>query len=103
MFDAKLAGERVRLMIDSGANQNYVSTQIAEKLKVYRETRPVPYPLTMADGSTTGWVRERLHQIQLTIGKHNEKISLDITALPKYDVVLGIVWLHDYNPKIDWK
>ena len=54
MFDAKLAGERVRLMIDLGANQNYVSTRMAEKLKVYRETRPVPYPLTIADGSTTG-------------------------------------------------
>jgi hypothetical protein len=40
--------------------------------------------------------------VQLTIGQHEEKISLDIVNI-KYDVVLGMAWLQQHNPVIDWK
>ena len=57
----------------------------------------------MANGSQSGLVTEYLHQIPLQIGEHTETVSLDITGITKYDVVLGMAWLHQHNPKIDWK
>ena len=31
------------------------------------------------------------------------KVTLDVTEIPKYDVVLGMAWLHQHNPQIDWR
>ena len=57
----------------------------------------------MANGQTTTWVQNELYLVPFEIGKHQEHISLDITKVPKYDVVLGMAWLHDTNPTVDWR
>ncbi|SLM37229.1 Aspartic peptidase domain, partial [Lasallia pustulata] len=90
-------------MVDSGANQNYVSRRMAQQLKEYEQNKDIPYPVNTANGKFMEFVTKQLHEIPMTIGKHTERISLDIVDLPKYDVVLGMAWLHDHNPTIDWK
>ena len=103
VFKAVLSGETITIMVDSGANQNYVSRRVAQTLKVYKEKRDIPYPVTTADDKVMAMVTEQLKDVTLTIGEHKEKISLDIVDLPKYDVVLGMAWLHHHNPQINWK
>ena len=103
VFKAALAQEEVGIMIDSGANQNYVSRRTAQKLTAYEQRRDIPYPVNAANGKFMDFVTKQLREIPMTIGKHTERISLDIVDLPKYDVVLGMAWLHDHNPTIDWK
>jgi hypothetical protein len=63
--------------------------------------------LTLADGKLIsygdGWIREELANVCLKIENHYEElIELDIIDI-KYDIVLGIDWLQEYNPTIDWK
>ena len=40
--------------------------------------------------------------IQLQIKKRNICISFDILPLGNDEAVLGMPWLREYNPKINW-
>jgi len=71
-------------------------------LKQIRREKAKPYPLSMANGQTSEWVKHEL-RATLRIGEYENTVTLDITKIPKYDVVLGMAWLHDHNPQIDWK
>jgi len=33
----------------------------------------------------------------------SEQINLDITRIPRHNIILGILWLKMHNPHIDWK
>jgi predicted aspartyl protease len=99
-FEVQLAGIKAQALIDCGANQNYISRDTGKKLQQYVQKLPLPYALSMADGRTTGMITEQVQNVPMRIGKHQERISLDITTLPKYDMVLGMAWLFDHNPTI---
>ena len=91
-------------MIDSGANGNYASTQLAERIG--KQQKPQPYPLNMADGTPMdyegGWVRHEIRETRLDISNHTELITLDVAPI-KYDIILGMKWLQEHSPQIDWK
>ena len=103
VLTAVLGGQQVKVMIDCGANQSYASRTTGQRLRHYLRKKELPYSLTMANGNAARPVDSELREIQLQIGKHEEVITLDITDLPKYDVVLGMAWLHRHNPTVDWK
>ncbi len=44
-----------------------------------------------------------LRAAPITIDSYSDEIDLTITDLNGYDVILGMPWLHHYNPRIDWK
>ena len=102
VFKAKLAGNEVEIMIDSGANRSYASERTGKLLQHLQYDKTIPYPLTMANGQTVGWINKEI-RTTLQIGEQTEQIALDITRIPKYDVVLGMAWLQEHNPQIDWK
>ena len=60
----------------------------------------------MADGKPVdhedGWIRNELQDIQLTIGQHTERISLNIVNI-KYNIILGMLWLRIHNPTVNWQ
>src|SRR6185312_15815232 len=39
----------------------------------------------------------------IRIGTYADTIDLTITDLSGYDMILGMSWLHHYNPAIDWR
>ena len=96
----------MRIMVDSGANVNYVGMGAAYWLKTYWYDKEQPYQLDMADSNLIkrdqGWVKKELWDIQLQIQGYKENIALDIVDI-KYDVILGMEWLAQHNPVIDWK
>ena len=96
----------MRIIVDSGANVNYVGIRAAYRLKTHWYDKEQPYQLDMADSNLMkrdqGWVKRELRDIQLQIQGHKENIALDIVNI-KYDVILGIEWLAQHNPVIDWK
>lgn len=93
-------------MIDSGANRNYASVLLEKTLSSLVKVKDEPYQLETADGSPmgndNGWIRKEMRQVPFTIGQHHETITLDMVSI-KYDVVLGMEWLHEHNPTIHWK
>jgi len=106
VFGAILADEEVQVMIDCGANQNYASPQLAERLQKQCRQKAKPYPLNMADGTPVeyggGWIRREIRDVRLEIEGHTEQIDLDIAPI-KYDIILGMKWLQKQGPAIDWQ
>ena len=106
VLTAKVEEVPVQVMIDSGANRSYAGTILADKLQTWRQDKERPYPLTMADGTPAdyddGWIRKELRNVRLSINNHEETTTLDIVKI-KYDIILGMEWLTQHNPIIDWK
>ena len=55
VLEATLESERVKVMIDSGANKSYISTRVGGLLKEKRRKKEKPYPLILADGTPTAY------------------------------------------------
>jgi hypothetical protein len=106
ILQATLEELPVRVMIDSGAQGNFVSHNLGQRLGTLQRKKENPYRLTMADGTPTeqddGWIRKELHQAELKINGHRERLSMDITQI-KHDIILGMGWLRKHNPSINWK
>jgi len=106
ILQATLQGTKVRVMMDSGANRSYVSATVSNWFQDKKTKKKWPYPLTTADGSPMGpddgMVKEELKDITLIIGTHTETRTLDVVGM-QHDVVLGMDWLTQHNPKVDWK
>ena len=64
------------------------------------------YPLVTFDGSPVsydgGTVQRETAQLSLAVRARTEQICLDITGTTTYPVILGIPWLQQSNPRIDW-
>jgi len=65
-----------------------------------------PYPLVTISGDPIayggGIINLETGPIQLTIEGRQIEMSFDILPLGNDEAVLGMPWLQEYNPKIDW-
>jgi hypothetical protein len=50
-----------------------------------------------------GMVTHETNRLPLRLGRHREMLQFDITEAPGCDVVLGLLWLIESNPTINWK
>ncbi|TLD05659.1 reverse transcriptase domain protein [Venturia nashicola] len=48
-------------------------------------------------------VDEETFELPLVMGRHQEKLQFDITDAPGCDVVLGLPWLKESSPTINWR
>jgi hypothetical protein len=92
-----------RILIDCGANTQFMSPSFAEKHQITLDELPVPQTLILFDGSATS-TGKITHETttRLNIARHNEVLSWRLTKLQKdCDMVLGIGWLRHHNPYVD--
>jgi RNase H-like domain found in reverse transcriptase/Reverse transcriptase (RNA-dependent DNA polymerase)/Integrase zinc binding domain/Chromo (CHRromatin Organisation MOdifier) domain len=91
------------VMIDSGCSENVIDSHFAEYLGVPLHPKTNPLHLSLADGTLnpSGIVKDEL-TTQLIIGKHHERITLDVTKIQSYPIMLGIPWLKLHDPWIHW-
>lgn len=93
-------------MVDSGANANFVSVNFIRQHRLTTSRKTTPYRLNVIDGSPinteSGNITSELLDLPLQIYQHKEIISLDIIPMDTYDVILGIPWLQQHNPTINW-
>ena len=105
ILPARLADKETKIMVDSGAIGNYISSGCVKRHQIETCNKSKPYQLALADGSAagqTGRIGEETMPTFLKIGKHMETIVLDIVNI-KYDIILGIPWLEHHDPMINWK
>jgi hypothetical protein len=93
-------------LIDSGCTGNFMSPAFAKRHGIGTRIKEEPFPLAGFDGKpvtyNNGMVLRETQEIPLTMGRYSEKTQFDITDAPGCDVVLGLPWLTESDPKINW-
>ena len=97
-----VANHPAELLVDSGATGQFISSKFVADHKLKLSPLPSPDYVKLADGSRHK-AGSKLSSAKVSIGKYTD--TLDLVALPLsgYDGILGMSWLEEYNPKIDWK
>jgi hypothetical protein len=90
----------MKALVDSGAQESYVSTQAVLKARLRPLRKHTPYLLYMANGEETR-ITHKVTSVTLNIQKHQEKITFDVFGLATHDIILGLPWLRKHNPRID--
>src|SRR5436190_5357536 len=90
-------------MIDSGCSANVIDSRFAAALNIHPIIKSRAIKYTMADGETSagGTVTHDI-TTKIKIGPHQEVLTLDITKLHSYPIMLGIPWLKRHDPWIQW-
>jgi len=98
-------GKRTVAMIDSGAHMNFINPKWVKEQGIQWETKGYPYKVTGVDGGAIGkgTVAQEVRAAELVIGNHREHTTLDLIPTEGHNVVLGLPWLIEHNPIIDWK
>jgi hypothetical protein len=91
-------------LIDSGTTANLISPKLVETLKIPKIALSNPWNIRMLDGSTlkTGKV---WHKVHLEFQCQGVPTSAEFLVCPigSNQAILGMPWLKDRNPSIDWK
>lgn len=99
--DGFMEGHKVRVLIDPGATENFLSRSVAMKLGLML-MKDVSEEVELPNGQTE--VIETLpRSVELSIGRYKESIEWRVIRLARYDVILGMPWMEQYNPKVDWR
>ena len=87
-------------MIDSGVTDNYISQQTVTRLRLTPQRVPKPVQVYMVNGEFE-WVTEETHTEAIIQG-NSQELTFDVLKSIKYDAILGMPWLREKNPRIDW-
>ena len=91
-------------MIDSGATRNYMSLNFKTYLDLLRIKKTQPEPISGLNGENLGsHLSEESGLVHMAVLGHKEQINFNVTPLGQYNVVLGIPWLRNHNPEINWR
>ena len=95
---------RTNAVIDSGATSNYIHKQFVEKHKLQTEKLPRPQPLYNVDGSQNNIAMMTEHiTLQVDMDGMTTDIDFKVADLYNNDAIIGLPWLRDVGPTIDWK
>ena len=104
--DATLRGKKLRVMIDSGANSNYISPATIARLNIPIVGIP-SYELQVIDGTQIDYNNGVVNQGTIpsklvTKDGHTAEVQFDIAPIGEHDAILGMKWIREHNPEIDW-
>ena len=91
-------------MIDSGATNSFLNQTFLDTTRIPKVQKDIPLEIQVIDGRpiSSGAITHHTAPVKLLISGHEETISLDITSLGHYPVILGLPWLSQHNPHVDW-
>lgn len=95
----RIDGTACRILIDSGASRNFISHAWTQRAgaKLHKGER---FRIRMADG-TKSCSASHFNGV-LQIDDYQHQLSAIATDLAQWDVILGMPWLRQLNPDIDW-
>jgi hypothetical protein len=96
----------VKAMVDSGATGNFVSQAFVDTMCLPATCLMHELPVRSANGLTVPCTESLSETIVGIIGDNDARlVELDLIVVPdlKFDVVLGLPWLVQANPTINWR
>jgi transposase InsO family protein len=94
----------MKALLDSGAQANYVSGEAVLRAGLQPSLKECSYELHVANGEQMPQESLIRHEVLTTldIQGYQWKGCLDVFGLAAHDVILGLPWLKEINPQIDW-
>ncbi len=94
---------QVSTLVDSGATSSFIDQTFVVQHNIPVIKKSTPVPVEVIDGKTiaSGAITHETTPQKLCIGKHTEKIVLNIISTPHHPIILGLPWLEAHNPIID--
>lgn len=101
---ANILNQSAEVMVDSGATGNYMNPAFMTKLGILGKTKAVPEPIAGLNGENLGIlaITTESGPVPMVVLGHFKHLNFDVVPTGRYDVVLGIPWLRNHNPAIDW-
>jgi Retroviral aspartyl protease len=92
----------VNVLLDSGADAQYVSAAFVRKAHLDIDTsRNDVQWVKVANGAYSQIPGEV--SFTLFMGQYRSRIIARVLDLPDFEVILGLKWLREVNPDVDWK
>ncbi len=92
--------------MDSGVIRNYILLKAIKRLRLPYRQKENLYPLVTISGDPIlyrdGIIYLETGLIELEIKGRHIIMSFDVLLLKKDKAVLGMLFLQEYNPKINW-
>ena len=108
MVKVQLQGEKetvtINAMVDSGATEDFIDREVCKKHRIRMIKAKYPREIYLADGklSAVGPVTH-LTKVPMAISNHRELAIFQVANLQCHEVILGMPWLREHNPRINWK
>src|SRR6267378_3868650 len=103
-FRTRYAMADKRILVDSGATDNFIHPKFVKRLRVGRQELPHSMKIWNIDG-TTNRAGRLTHFVDLLVKTKGQetKMRFLITDLGTEDVILGYPWLATFEPQFSWK
>ena len=107
MIKLQLQGQhgpvKVNTMVDSGATEDFIDQGLCHKYGIRTTRIESPRMIYLADGkqSDMGPVTH-IAKVPMKIGSHHEQATFQVANLNNHEAVLGMPWLREHSPTINW-
>jgi len=93
----------INAMIDSGATEDFIDKGFCSKYNIRTTQAKTKREVYLADGqpSAMGPITHTA-KVPMDIGSHRELATFQVAKVPNHEVILGMPWLKQHSPRIDW-
>jgi len=102
VLSAGINGYSVRVLLDSGATCNFIHPDVLDRLRCKPTVMRDPVVVSLGDGSQVE-TYQMAEGLQLEWKKGlGHRINCCVFPIRSYDLILGMPWLEEHNPDINW-
>lgn len=98
---ARIHSRPANVLVDSGANGNFISQAYVDQHNIPTQAMTNPQRVLLADGHPISADRLVLRS-PFSVAHYNSYIDFAVLPINGYDAILGMPWLKEVNPVIDW-
>jgi len=94
----------IRALVDSGATGLFIDREYVKSNQLPTKKLSRVIPVFNVDGTPNeaGCISEVVELI-IRYENHSERALFAVTGLGRQNLILGITWLREHNPEIDWR
>jgi len=93
----------INAMIDSGATQDFIDKGVCNKHGIKMIKAKNPKEIYLADRKPSAMAPvTHMRKVPMDISSHRELATFQVANLQNHGVILGMPWLREHNPTMDW-